>query len=63
MNKYELTVVLPEKTTPAKKKSVKEKITKLINNLKGKVLETDDWGEKELAYPIKKSVTGVFFAF
>ena len=60
MGKYELTVVLDGKATAAKKKRVVEKIKKLISTFKGKVGKVEDWGEKELAFKIKKSTTGIF---
>ncbi|OGM11525.1 30S ribosomal protein S6 [Candidatus Woesebacteria bacterium RBG_16_34_12] len=63
MSNYELTVVLPGKSTTAKKKSIQEKIEKLVNLDKGKVVKFEDWGEIELAYQIKKSDTGIFLHF
>jgi small subunit ribosomal protein S6 len=63
MNKYELTVVLPEGTTSAKQKSVKEKIEKLVETFKGKVSKVKDWGEISLAYKIKSNKKGVFVFF
>ena len=46
MPKYELTLVLDLKATPAKKKAVGETIEKIIKMGKGKVEKTEDWGEK-----------------
>ncbi len=46
MQKYELTVLLSEKATAAKKKSISEKVTKLIETFKGKVGKVEDWEEK-----------------
>ena len=63
MRQYELTIILAGKATPAKKKSVTEKIKKLITTLKGKVGKVEDWGEKELAYQIAKNETGIFLHF
>jgi small subunit ribosomal protein S6 len=63
MTNYELTIVLPGKTTPAKKKAVVSRIEKLITTLKGKIGKLEDWGEKELSYKIKKNTTGVFLHF
>lgn len=60
MSQYELTVVLDGKATPAKTKAFKEKIAKLVELFKGKVVKTDDWGKKDLAYKIKKSDTGYY---
>ena len=60
---YELTVVLPEKATPAKKKAVDEIVEKLVKVSKGKILKKDDWGKLELFYPIKKESSGNFIFF
>lgn len=63
MVKYELTIVISGKSTPAKKKSVKETIEKLLKTFKGKIEKFDDWGERELAYPIMKNDSGSFMHF
>jgi len=63
MQKYEMTVVLDGKTTPAKKKAVRESLEKTITSLKGKVGAVEDWGEKPLAYKIAKSEAGNFLFF
>jgi small subunit ribosomal protein S6 len=60
MNKYELTFVLPGGATPAKRKSVSEKIEKLVKAGKGVIKKTDDWGKIDLSYKINKELTGVF---
>lgn len=60
MNKYELTVVFGGKLTPAKQKSSMEKVKNQIEVFGGKVINTLDWGEKELAYPIKKFTQGYY---
>lgn len=63
MNNYELTVVLPEKATAAKKKSVKEAIEKMVKTAKGEIKNADDWGKKDLAYTINDNDAGVFLFF
>ena len=63
MRKYELTVVLPGKATPAKKKSTQEKIGKLIITQKGKMGKNDDWGELEFTHTIAKNNTGTYLFF
>ena len=47
MQKYELTVVLDAKATPAKKKALGEQVTKLVKVLEGKIEKEEDWGEKD----------------
>lgn len=63
MANYELTLVLPEKATAAKLKSLETKIEELAKTLKGKVKKLEDWGKIELSYPIKKSKSGSFLHF
>ena len=46
MRKYELTLVMDTKATPAKKKAVGETIDKVVKVFKGKVEKTEDWGQK-----------------
>jgi len=60
MEKYELAMVLSGKVTAAKKKSVLAEIEKVVKILKGKFGKIDEWGVKELAYPIKKNDSGFF---
>jgi len=60
---YELTVLLPEKVTAAKKKSEIEKLEKLIKVFGGKVIKNEDWGEKQFTYPIKKNISGSYLYF
>ena len=63
MNNYNLAIVLPGAATAAKKKAIGTKLEKLIKDDKGKMGKMDDWGEKELAYPIKKSTSGTYLIF
>ncbi|MFH1863329.1 MAG: 30S ribosomal protein S6 [bacterium] len=63
MNKYELTVVLDGKTTPAKKKSFQELLEKLVKIGKGKVVKLGEWGVRDLAYKIGKSATGLYLHY
>ena len=63
MNKYELTAMLPGKATAAKKKTSQEKLGKIIEALKGKVVKVDDWGEVELSHKIAKNSSGMFLHF
>ena len=60
MNKYELTLILEGKTTPAKKKSLLEAIEKALNILDGKMDKVEDWGVKEMFHEIKKQREGLY---
>ena len=63
MNKYELTLVLDGKGGAAKKKKYTDLVDTLVKVFKGKVVESKDWGVKEMAYKIKKSLTGLYLFF
>ncbi len=54
--KYELTFLTKEDTEP-------KNIIKLIESFKGKVGKEVKWGEKTLAYSIKKNHTAFFYSF
>lgn len=54
--KYELTFLTKEET---ELKNIKE----LIGSFKGKVIREEKWGEKTLAYSIKKNHTALFCNF
>ncbi|MDO9028559.1 MAG: 30S ribosomal protein S6 [Candidatus Roizmanbacteria bacterium] len=53
---YELTFLTKEEIEP---KNIRE----LIESLKGKVTKEEKWGEKTLAYSIKKNHTALFYNF
>lgn len=63
LKEYELTVLLPPKTTSAKKKSFLEKLEKMVSLLKGKITKKEEWGNIELCYPIKKNTSSLFLHF
>ncbi len=54
MTQYEFTFLLNEEKEL-------ENLKKLISSLEGKIKKEDKWGEKQLAYPIKKQMTAVFY--
>ena len=61
MNKYEIIFIVKSTIeSDAVNKTVSE-LTKTITDNKSKVLETKELGQKQLAYPIKKEVTGYYF--
>ena len=61
MNDYELTMILDPDLTSENQKKILEKFKKLIEDGKGKISKKDDWGKKELAYPINKKKMGFYF--
>ncbi|MBM3205622.1 30S ribosomal protein S6 [Candidatus Shapirobacteria bacterium] len=58
---YELTLVLSADLSSEDQKKLIEKIKKTIEEQKGKIEKQEDWGKKELAYPIKKKKMGFYF--
>lgn len=54
--KYEITFLIKEE---AELKTIKD----LIESYKGKITKEDKWGEKTLAYAIKKNHTALFYNF
>ena len=60
MNKYELTVILDGKVTPAKIKAFNEKMANFAALLKGTIVKTDEWGKRDMYGKINKSGTGFY---
>ena len=59
-NKYELLVIIhPEKDSS----KVISQIEKLIKKFGGKVETKDEWGMRQLSYPIKKQGEGYYTLF
>lgn len=54
MIKYEITFLLPEE---AEAKNLKD----LIASLNGKIEKEDQWGKRNLAYPINKKASAFYF--
>ncbi len=61
MRDYELTLVIDPDLTSENQKKLINKVKKFVEDIKGKVEKIDDWGKKELAYPIKKKNMGSYF--
>ncbi len=61
MNKYEMMFIV--KTTVEETEAVKvaEELKSIITSMKGEVTDSKDLGNKKLAYPINKEVTGFYF--
>lgn len=61
MEKYELTLVLDADLSSEDQKKLIAKIKKTIEENKAKIKQEEEWGKKELAYPINKKKSGVYF--
>jgi small subunit ribosomal protein S6 len=61
MRDYELVLVLDPDLTSEKRKKLLKKIQDALAGGNGKVVKKDEWGQKQLAYPIKHKVMGYYF--
>lgn len=60
---YDLVVVLDPEISKEEQETLLQKIRNLITDFKGKKPEEKNWGKKDLAYPIKKRNSGIYFEF
>lgn len=63
MNNYYLTLVLKADMDEAKRKALIDTMTNKLLGADGKIDKADLWGNKELAYPIKRQTKGYFAHF
>lgn len=61
MTNYEIMFIVKTTMESEKIKGTIEAMKKIITDGKGKIVETKDMGEKKLAYPIKKELTGYYY--
>ncbi|OGE38113.1 30S ribosomal protein S6 [Candidatus Daviesbacteria bacterium RIFCSPLOWO2_01_FULL_39_12] len=60
MNSYYLTLVLRADLDEKERKSLLDSMVKKLLGEEGKVSKEDLWGNKDLAYPIKKQTKGFY---
>ncbi len=59
MRKYETLILLSPDMSSAERQEILDEIKRVIEDeFKGKLVEVDDWGVKELAYPVEKHTRG-----
>ena len=63
MNLYEHTIIAKQDVSPAQLKQLTEKYSKLVENDKGDVVKTENWGLLNLSYIIKKNKKGNYIHF
>ena len=63
MNLYEHTIIARQDISPSQIKSLKEKYSKLIEENKGNLVQTQEWGLLNLSYLIKKNKKGNYLHF
>jgi small subunit ribosomal protein S6 len=60
---YELVVIISPEVADDGIDSIVDKISQLISRDGGAVDETDRWGKRKLAYPIKRFLEGYYILF
>ena len=63
MNLYEHTIIARQDISPSQIKTLKEKYSKLIQENKGNLVQTQEWGLLNLSYLIKKNKKGNYIHF
>ena len=63
MNLYEHTIIARQDISPSQIKNLKDKYSKLIQENKGNLVQTQEWGLLNLSYLIKKNKKGNYIHF
>lgn len=61
MEKYEIMFIVKNTIEDEEVKKVSDLLQSLITTSKGKIIEFKEMGNRKLAYPIKKELTGTYF--
>ena len=61
MTNYEIMFIVKTTMESDKIKGTIDAMKKIITDGKGKIVDTKDMGERKLAYPIKKGLTGYYY--
>ena len=61
MNKYEMMFIVKATMEESNVKTAAENVKKLAESLKAKVESFKEMGQKKLAYPIKREISGYYF--
>ena len=61
MNKYEIMFIVKTTIEESAVKTIAESLETVITSMGGNILESKDLGNKTLAYPINKELTGYYF--
>jgi small subunit ribosomal protein S6 len=60
MNQYELIYIIQPELDSDATKAVDERVNQAITNNKGEITSSEMWGQRKLAYPIKKYFEGYY---
>lgn len=61
MTNYEIMFIVKTTMEADKIKKTIDNMKKIITDGKGKIVETKEMGERKLAYPIKKELSGYYY--
>lgn len=61
MDKYEMMFIVKTTVDEATVKNSIENLKSVITSMKGEITEEKDMGQRQLAYPIKKEITGFYY--
>ena len=61
MNKYEMMFIVKTTIEEAAVKATVDNLKSIITSMKGEIIEEKDMGQKKLAYPINKEITGFYY--
>ena len=61
MNCYEHTLIAKQDVSETQNKKLVDKYQNIINTNSGKVIKTEEWGLRNLAYEIKNNRKGFYF--
>ena len=59
-NNYETLVLLSPELAEENRKEILETLTGIVDREGGTMVETDDWGMRQLAYPVEKQTRGYY---
>jgi small subunit ribosomal protein S6 len=60
MHRYETLFILHPEIPEAQVRETQDRVRRLIEGMEGQVVEIQDWGIRELAYPIRKQPRGTY---
>ena len=63
INQYELMVILKPLLPEDIRSGIQKRIEKYVKEAKGEIINTDVWGKRHLAYPIKKHDEGYYLIY
>lgn len=63
MNKFEAVILLSPEISTSIKKNLIDEFSKNINDMSGKIIDSEDWGLRDLSYKIENSSKAFYHFF